>query len=121
MVGRAARREGEELNQGNANFSWHELVSDKPLADSDKRAFIEFKPVINYGALEPGKNATNAIRKAAAEADFASKFQARVRLTGPIPIANEEYATVQDGAIVNGIGTLIVVLIILWLALHSAK
>jgi len=109
------------LNQGNANFSWHELVSDKPLADSDKRAFIEFKPVINYGALEPGKNATNAIRKAAAEADFASKFQARVRLTGPIPIANEEYATVQDGAIVNGIGTVIVVLIILWLALRSAK
>ena len=44
-----------------------------------------------------------------------------MRLTGPVPIANEEYATVQDGAIVNGIGTVLVVLIILWLALHSAK
>ena len=30
-------------------------------------------------------------------------------------------ATVQDGAIVNGIGTVVVVLVILWLALHSAK
>src|SRR6185437_13201672 len=109
------------LNKGTANFSWRQLVSDTPLSDSDKRAFIEFKPVIDYGALEPGKNATDAIRKAAAELDFAGKYQARVRLTGPIPIANEEYSTVQQGAIVNGIGTVIVVLFILWLALHSAK
>ena len=109
------------LNKGSAYFSWHQLVSDKDLTDSEKRAFIEFKPVIDYSALEPGKNATDAIRKAAADVGFADKYQARVRLTGPIPIANEEYATVQDGAIVNGIGTVIVVLIILWLALHSAK
>ena len=44
-----------------------------------------------------------------------------MRLTGPVPIANEEYATVQEGAVVNGIGTVLVVLLILWLALHSAK
>ena len=44
-----------------------------------------------------------------------------MRLTGPIPIANEEYATVQDGAIVNGIGTVLIVLVILWMALHSSK
>ena len=30
-------------------------------------------------------------------------------------------ATVQDGAIVNGIGTVVIVLVILWMALHSAK
>ena len=109
------------LSKGRANFSWRELTSKTPLTDSDRRAFIEFKPVINYGALEPGKEATDAIRKAAAELDFPQKFQARVRLTGPIPIANEEYSTVQEGAIVNAIGTIVVVLFILWLALHSAK
>ncbi|MDU6493641.1 MMPL family transporter, partial [Bradyrhizobium sp.] len=53
--------------------------------------------------------------------DFPNRFHARVRLTGPVPIANEEYATVQEGAVVNGIGTVVVVLVILWLALHSAK
>src|ERR1700726_3453614 len=109
------------LNKGSATFSWRELTSDKPLEDSDKRAFIEFKPILDYNALEPGKDATDAIRQAAAELDFPGKYQARVRLTGPVPIANEEYATVQDGAIRNGIGTVIVVLIILWMALHSAK
>lgn len=109
------------LNKGNASFSWRELVSDEPLSDSDKRAFIEFKPILDYNALEPGKGATDAIRKAAADLDFPTKYQARVRLTGPVPIANEEYATVQEGAVVNGIGTVLVVLVILWLALHSAK
>jgi len=109
------------LNKANANFSWRELTSDQPLTDSDKRAFIEFKPVLDFNALEPGKAATDAIRNAAAALDFPAKYQARVRLTGPVPIANEEYSTVQEGAIVNGIGTVIVVLFILWLALHSAK
>jgi uncharacterized protein len=108
-------------NKGNPTFSWRELTSDKPLTDSDKRAFIEFKPVLDYQALEPGKAATDTIRQAAADLNFASEYGARVRLTGPVPIANEEYATVQDGAVVNGIGTVLIVLVILWLALHSAK
>jgi hypothetical protein len=109
------------LNKGNADFSWRQFTSDKPLTDSDKRAFIEFKPILDYNALQPGKDATDAIQGAAAQVDFPSKYQARVRLTGPVPIANEEYATLQDGAIVNGVGTVMVVLFILWLALHSAK
>jgi uncharacterized protein len=109
------------LNTGSGTFSWRELVSDKPLTDSDRRAFIEFKPVLDYNALEPGKDATDAIRQAARDLNLAGEYGARVRLTGPVPIANEEYATVQDGAIVNGIGTILVVLVILWMALHSTK
>ena len=109
------------LGNGTATFSWRELVSDKALTDADKRAFIEFKPILDYQALEPGKTATDAIRQAATELNFAGAYSARVRLTGPVPMANEEYATVQDGAIRNGIATVVIVLIILWLALHSAK
>ncbi|MEY9146323.1 hopanoid biosynthesis associated RND transporter like protein HpnN [Bradyrhizobium elkanii] len=109
------------LAKGDATFSWRELTSDKPLTDSDKRAFIEIKPIIDYSALEPGKAATDAIRQAAADLKFPTEYHARVRLTGPVPIANEEYATVQDGAITNGIGTVVIVLVILWMALHSGK
>lgn len=109
------------LNKGSATFSWRELTSAKPLADSDKRAFIEFKPILDFNALEPGKTATDAIRQAATDLNFAGEYGARVRLTGPVPIANEEFATVQDGAIVNGVGTVLVVLLILWMALHSSK
>jgi hopanoid biosynthesis associated RND transporter like protein HpnN len=109
------------LNTGSGTFSWRELVSDKPLTDSDRRSFIEFRPILDFNALEPGKDATDAIRQAASDLNLAGEFGARVRLTGPVPIANEEFATVADGAIVNGIGTVLVVLLILWMALHSAK
>jgi uncharacterized protein len=109
------------LNTGSATFSWRELTSDKPLTDSDRRAFIEFKPILDFNALEPGKEATDAIRQAASDLNLAGEYGARVRLTGPVPIANEEFATVADGAVVNGIGTVLVVLFILWMALHSPK
>ena len=108
-------------NNSDATFSWRELVSSKPIADSDRRSFIEVKPIVDFNALEPGKDATDAIRLAASNLKLANEYGAKVRLTGPIPIANEEYATVQDGAIVNGIGTVVIVLLILWMALHSVK
>jgi len=109
------------LNSGAGTFSWRELVSEKPLTDADRRAFIEFKPILDFNALEPGKAATDAIRQAAFDLNLAGEYGARVRLTGPVPIANEEFATVADGAVVNGIGTVLVVLFILWMALHSTK
>lgn len=109
------------LASGKGTFSWRELVSDQPLTSSDKRSFLEIRPILDFNALEPGKAATDAIRKAAADLNIAGEFGARVRLTGPVPIANEEFSTVQDGAVVNGIGTILIVLVILWMALHSAK
>ena len=109
------------LNSGTGTFSWRELVSEKPLTDADRRAFIEFKPILDFNALEPGKAATDAIRQAASDLDLKGVYGARIRLTGPVPIANEEFATVADGAVFNGIGTVLVVLFILWMALHSVK
>jgi hopanoid biosynthesis associated RND transporter like protein HpnN len=104
-----------------ATFSWRELLSGMPSTPGDLRKFIEASPVLDFNSLEPGKQATDAIRSAAAGLDLASRYQARVRLTGPVPIENEEFATVREGAAVNGTVTLTVVLLILWLALKSFR
>jgi uncharacterized protein len=104
-----------------ASFSWNELLSGKPATPGDLRKFIQATPVLDFNALEPGKQATDAIRAAAASLDLASRFQARVRLTGPVPIENEEFGTVREGAAVNGVITVAVVLLILWMALRSAR
>ncbi len=102
-----------------ASFSWQAMLNGRPPTPSEVRRFIEFRPVLDFTALTPGKAATDAIRKAAADLNFESDFHARLRLTGPVPIADEEFATVQEGAFVNTAGTILVVLTILWLALRS--
>jgi hopanoid biosynthesis associated RND transporter like protein HpnN len=85
------------------------------------RRFIEVQPVLDYSALEPGLASSNAIRQAADDLHLATKYQARVRLTGSVPMADEEFGTVQKGAVGNIIGTIIIVLTILWLALRSPR
>src|SRR5262245_16430093 len=44
------------------NFSWHEMLAgqDSPANDS-KRKFIDIQPKLDFTALEPGKDATDAI------------------------------------------------------------
>jgi hopanoid biosynthesis associated RND transporter like protein HpnN len=102
-----------------ANFSWRVLVEGRPAKPSDLRGFIEVRPVLDYGALEPGRAATDAIR-AAADGTL-PQYQARMRLTGPVPMADEEFATVKEDAVRNGLITVAIVLIILWLALRSGR
>ena len=102
-----------------ASFSWRAMLNGRPANPDEQRRFVEFRPVLDYAALMPGKVATDAIRDAAAELDIGTKYGARVRLTGPVAIADEEYATLEEGAFVNTAVTIVVVLTILWLALRS--
>lgn len=104
-----------------AVFSWQELLNGKPPTTDDTRRFVEVRPVLDFSALEPGRASSDAIRQAASNLQLESKYQARVRLTGSVPMADEEFATVQEGALVNGIGTVVTVLAILWLALKSGR
>jgi len=104
-----------------AYFSWRELVSGKKPSTDDLRRFIEIHPVLDFSALEPGKKATDAIRKAAADLQLKERLGAGVRLTGTVPIADQEFSTIQEGALPNLIATVGIVLVILWLALRSAR
>jgi uncharacterized protein len=99
-----------------ASFSWRAMLNGRPATTSERRRFIEIRPVLDFTALMPGKAATDAIRSAAAELQ---QYGARVRLTGPVAIADEEYATLQEGAFVNTTLTIVAVLAILWFALRS--
>src|SRR5262249_6291900 len=104
-----------------ATFSWREMAANKPSELRDLRRFIEVVPVLDFSALEPGRAAEEAIRQAAVELKLAENFGATVRLTGPIAMADDEVATVKDGALVNNLVTITSVLIILWLALRSGR
>jgi hopanoid biosynthesis associated RND transporter like protein HpnN len=104
-----------------ASFSWRAMLNGRPPDAGERRRFLEIRPKLDYSSLLPGQAATDAIRKAAADLQFDTQYRARLRLTGPVPIADEEYATLNEGAVVNTTITIVVVLTILWLALRSPR
>ena len=112
--------EGVEQGQHPA-FSWRRLISGRAPEQSDLRRFVNIQPVLNYGDLEPGGQATKAIRATIAKLGLTPDRGVRVRLTGSVPLADEEFATIADGAALNGVVTVLVVLLILWLALRQAR
>ena len=104
-----------------ASFSWHDMVQGKASTPAELRKFLDIQATLDYSELEPGLKASDAIRKAATDLDFAAKYQARLRLTGPVPMADEEFATIKENAGLNATLTIATVLFILWLALRWAR
>jgi hypothetical protein len=102
-----------------AHFSWQEAASGRPAATAELRQFIAVQPVLDYRALEPGRAATAAVAAAAATLDLTRGYQARVRVTGLVPMNDSQFAALQDRAGLNAAVMLGAVLVILWLALRS--
>jgi hypothetical protein len=109
----------EKVNAGQpATFSWRDMVQGRASTPSERRKFLNIQGVLDYSELEPGLKATDAIRKAAVDLKFATDYQASLRLTGPVPMADEEFATIKENAGLNATVTIAIVLFILWLALR---
>jgi uncharacterized protein len=103
------------------SFSWRVLASGGPAEPQELRRFIEVEPVLDYSALEPGRAATNAITRTAEDLGLASNYQARVQITGLAPMNDDQFATIRESAPLNAAVSIIAVILILWLALHSAR
>ncbi|HMH64872.1 MAG TPA: MMPL family transporter, partial [Rhizomicrobium sp.] len=102
-------------------MSWRSLVTGAAPRPEEIRRFIEAKPRLDFNALEPGLEADDAIRADARALGLTPEHGVTVRLTGPVPLSDEEFATLTDraglmvGAMMGG------VLLTLWLALRSFK
>jgi uncharacterized protein len=102
-------------------LSWRSLITDAPPRPEEFRRFIEVQPALDFDALEPGQRASNAIRAAALSLNLTPENGVRVRLTGDVPLSDEEFATLTDRAWLMGGAMLGGVLLTLWLALRSFK
>jgi uncharacterized protein len=109
----------EQVNAGQpATFSWREMVQGNPPKRDELLRFLTIRAKLDFSALEPGLQSSEAIRQAAKDLDFAGKYHARLRLTGPVPLEDEEFATIKENAVANAVVTIAVVLFILWMALR---
>jgi hopanoid biosynthesis associated RND transporter like protein HpnN len=103
-----------------AFFSWQALVGT-PADARQARRVVLVQPVMDYTALEPGAAASNAIRATAQALRLDAAHGVMVRLTGPVPLADEEFASLaQDAHLVLG-AMLVALLGILWLAVRSVR
>jgi hypothetical protein len=114
LAGRPARVDWEKLLAGGKE--------EKPLGPPpEKRRIVLINPVLDFTALQPGAEAIDVVRKTAAELGIAKENGYTFRLTGEVPLADEEFATISENMALNTAGTLVVVSLILLAALRSPK
>jgi hypothetical protein len=104
-----------------ATFSWQELIQGSPPPAVQLHHFIEIQPVLDFEALQPGRKATDGIRRSAADLKLGEKFGAKVELTGPVPLNDDQFSVIRQSALRDTLSALLGALIILWLALRSWK
>jgi uncharacterized protein len=100
-------------------LSWQRLLGGKVVEQAGPYRFVLTQPKLDYGALQPGGAATQAIRAAAAKLEFVRDGLAHVRITGSVALADEEFATVAQGALAGTIGSALLVTLWLVLAVRS--
>ena len=104
-----------------AFFSWRTLVTGDSPEMPGTRRLILVQPEMDYGQLQPGQGASDAIRQIARSLDLDPAHGVRVRLTGQVPLADEEFGSLADDAgLITG-AMMAAVLGILWLAVRSKR
>ncbi len=102
-------------------LSWQTLLTGRKPGALELRRFILVQPVLDFEAIEPGGKASAAIRAAVGELGLTTDRGVRVRLTGPVPLSDEEFATVTKGA---GFATSLcfgLICVLLFLALRQVR
>lgn len=104
------------------DLSWRAALSaggDMPADDTMRIVLVQ--PVLDFAAIEPGAASIARLRAVAAEAGFGAEDGPRLRLTGPVPLADEEFGTLKENALLNALLTLAAVAVLLFLALRSGR
>ena len=100
-------------------LSWQRLLSG-PVADlGGPYRFVLVQPKLDFGNLQPGAAATDALRAAAGKLEFVQSGQAHVRVTGSVALEDEEFATVAQGAVGGLVGSSLLVIVWLVFAVRS--
>ena len=98
-----------------APMSWVRMLGGGMDELEGRFRFVLIQPKLDHGSLQPGGEATDAVRAAIARLEFVKAGQAHVRITGSVPLADEEFATVAQGMVTGLIVS--TALITLWLFL----
>ncbi len=103
-------------------LSWRNQFVEGAMAQGgDTRHFILVKPVFDYTSMQPGKKGIDTVRRVAQELQLDPQHGVRVRLTGDVPIQDEELDSVSRGAGMATLFSTLLVCVILFLGLRSTR
>jgi hopanoid biosynthesis associated RND transporter like protein HpnN len=100
-------------------LSWETLLAGQAAKLAGPYRIVLAQPRLDYGALRPGGAATDALHQAAAGLEWVRDGAAQVRVTGSVPLADEEFATAAKGAVAGLAGSIVLVALWLFLAVRS--
>lgn len=104
------------------HFSWQALADGGPPALAPpRRQTILVDAVLDFGALTPGARSSAAIHDAAGALGLDGDSGVSVRLTGGVPLADEEFASLSENMGLIGALMACAMLLTLWLATRSAR
>jgi uncharacterized protein len=109
------------LHGRDSAVSWQLLMTGQALDPRALRHFILTVPALDFAALEPGARAEAEVRRLAHELRIDQAHGVRLRLTGPVPLDDDEFATLRQSALASMITSVALVCAILLLALRSAR
>ena len=105
-----------------ASFSWQALFADGVGAQAPPlRRLIIVKPQLDFGALKPGEAAVAAIRDAARSLGLDPTHGITIQITGEVPLADEEFSTLEENIGFVGLVMAAAMLVTLWLATKGAR
>jgi hopanoid biosynthesis associated RND transporter like protein HpnN len=104
-----------------AFFSWRTLITGGTADTRELRHLILIDPNLDFASLEPGRAPSEAIRAAARTLGLDARHGVRVRLTGTVPLQDEEFATLAERALLIAVLAVGAIVAMLWLAVRSAR
>jgi hopanoid biosynthesis associated RND transporter like protein HpnN len=104
-----------------ASLSWQAMLSGAKADPRELRKFVLVQPVLDYHALEPGAKATAEVRRVAAELGLTAESGVRVRITGSVALDDDQFATLQKGALRSALLSIGSMLVMLFAGLRSAR
>jgi uncharacterized protein len=85
-------------------LSWQQLLGGSSLSEkAGPSRFVLVQPVQNYGDIEPGADATIALRQIAAHVPTIESGRATFRITGQIALADQQFASLKQGIVTDTI------------------
>jgi hopanoid biosynthesis associated RND transporter like protein HpnN len=100
-------------------FSWRTLITGQEPDKRDLRHILLVNPVLDFTQLQPGRLPIETIRNTAQRLRLDAVHGVRVRLTGPVPLQDEEFATLaQRVGLIASLASAAIILM-LWFAVRS--